>query len=301
MRIMDYPKTTEIVKESTFMNVDSAAAGTKAISMDDLRKSFMDFTTRAEYYEFLDKIEIPWQQRRTIYRGKSLGSVLTQDQKYEISNGRFKNMFIGDYWENNENHWVIADINYWLSKGDTGCYTHHLVIVPKYSVGQNEAMNSTNTTIGGYAGCALKQANISHARSIIHSAFPALNILKHRELFTNAVTNGYPSGGAWYDSDIDLMSELMIYGARQLSPMSNGSIIIYNYTIDKSQLALFHLEPRSIVLSNSIDPSVSSRMAYWLRDVVSASSFAYVASHGYSDYGGASGLLGVRPCFGIVG
>jgi hypothetical protein len=40
-----------------------------------------------------------------------------------------------------------------------------------------------------------------------------MDLETHRVLLANAVSNGASSGWAWYDSQIDLMNEHMVYGS----------------------------------------------------------------------------------------
>ena len=64
---------------------------------------------------------------------------------------------------------------------------------------------------------------------------------------------------------------------------------MHNYTVEKSQLPLFALNPAAI----------ATRYDYWLRDVVTAAYFAIVSSSGIASSYDASGSLGVRPAFCI--
>lgn len=116
--------------------------------------------------------------------------------------------------------------------------------------------------------------------------------MKHREYLTNAVSNGYPSAGAWYDSKVELPNEIMMYGSLVFTPAGDGSFVPNRYTIDKTQLALMAAHPRYI------NPG---RYWYWLRDVVSGAYFALVSRRGVPHYGHASASGGVRPVFGVVG
>ena len=118
-------------------------------------------------------------------------------------------------------------------------------------------------------------------------------ILAHKNLFANAVTNGYESAGGWFDSSIELMNETMVYGCNIFKNITNDTNIPYNYTIDKSQLSLFRLKPEAIVALND----AGQRYWYWLRDVVSSSGFANVLGSGFAHGGGASNAGGVRPAF----
>lgn len=114
-------------------------------------------------------------------------------------------------------------------------------------------------------------------------------MLTHRVYLTNAVTNGKPSGGAWFDSDVELMNENMVYGSHIFAPGCDGSTIPTNYTVEKSQLPLFQLAPHLI----------SNRQWFWLRDVVSSAYFASVGDYGYAICNCASDGGGVRPAFVI--
>lgn len=226
-----------------------------------------------------------------IYRGKSLGSSVTSAQYASISGGTFEDLYIGDYWTIGGVNYRIAAFDYYLNSGDSNCTTHHAVIVPDSCL-YNATMNSTNTTAGGYVGSAMYTSNLANAKTTIKNAFSG-HVLKHRTRLINAVSNGAPSASAWCDSEVDLMTERMVYGNPIFSPMGDGQkdpwSAMHNYTVEKSQLPLFQLEPSRI----------SNRNNWWLRDVVTASLFALVNYHGNASYNGASASLGVRPAFCI--
>ena len=232
-----------------------------------------------------------------IYRGKSLGSTVTTAQYAAIKAGTFDDLYIGDYWTIGGVNYRIAAFDYYLNSGDTNCTTHHVVIVPDTCL-YNAQMHNTssgswesgaaNTTAGGYVGSDMYKSNLEQAKTTIKSAFSG-HVLKHRIYLTNAVANGRASGGAWCDSEVDLMCEQMVYGSGIFSPVSDGSNVPANYRVEKSQLPLFQHEPSRIC----------NRATWWLRDVITASSFASVRDNGNADYGGASHSYGVRPAFCI--
>lgn len=247
-------------------------------------------TVNEAFWGILDSI-ISVEQRRMIFRGKNLGTAFTAAQKAAINAGTFKGLFLGDYWVIGDRVWRIVDINYWLNSGDTACTTPHLVIMPD-EILYSAAMNPTNITTGGYVGSQMYTANLENAKAIINTAFGSASILNHREYLTNAVTNGYPSAGSWYDSTVELPNEIMMYGCYVNMPAGNGSVIPTRYTIDKSQLALMQAYPRFI------NPA---RENQWLRDVVSSAHFARVNYYGTTSGYYASSSVGVRPVFGLVG
>lgn len=232
-----------------------------------------------------------------IYRGKSLGSTVTTAQYAAIKAGTFDDLYIGDYWTIGGVNYRIAAFDYYLNSGDTSCTTHHVVIVPDTCL-YNAQMHNTssggwesgaaNTTAGGYVGSDMYKSNLGQAKTTIKSAFSG-HVLKHRIYLTNAVANGRASGGAWCDSEVDLMCEQMVYGSGIFSPVSDGSNVPANYRVEKSQLPLFQHEPSRIC----------NRAIWWLRDVITASNFARVGNDGNAVYGDASDSRGVRPAFCI--
>lgn len=232
-----------------------------------------------------------------IYRGKSLGSTVTTAQYAAIKAGTFDDLYIGDYWTIGGVNYRIAAFDYYLNSGDTSCTTHHVVIVPDACL-YNAQMHNTssgswesgaaNTTAGGYVGSDMYKSNLEQAKTTIKSAFSG-HVLKHRIYLTNAVANGRASGGAWCDSEVDLMCEQMVYGSGIFSPLSDGSNVPANYRVEKSQLPLFQHEPSRIC----------NRATWWLRDVITASYFADVLNYGDANYGHASYSFGVRPAFCI--
>lgn len=232
-----------------------------------------------------------------IYRGKSLGSTVTTAQYASIKAGTFDDLYIGDYWTIGGVNYRIAAFDYYLNSGDTSCTTHHVVIVPDTCL-YNAQMHNTssggwesgaaNTTAGGYVGSDMYKSNLEQAKTTIKSAFSG-HVLKHRIYLTNAVANGRASGGAWCDSEVDLMCEQMVYGSGIFSPVSDGSNVPANYRVEKSQLPLFQHEPSRICNRNN----------WWLRDVITASRFALVDYTGFAYYDVASYSYGVRPAFCI--
>ena len=222
---------------------------------------------------------------------------MTTAQYAAIKAGTFDDLYIGDYWTIGGVNYRIAAFDYYLNSGDTSCTTHHVVIVPDTCL-YNAQMHNTssggyeggaaNTTPGGYVGSDMYKSNLEQAKTTIKSAFSG-HVLKHRIYLTNAVANGRASGGAWCDSEVDLMCEQMVYGSGIFSPVSDGSNVPANYRVEKSQLPLFQHEPSRIC----------NRATWWLRDVITASYFARVDNDGYASYDNASLSFGVRPALCI--
>lgn len=284
-------KITELVKgqplkEDVIPFVDSANGETKKALIDDLLKSIIPSNAGGH---------------NAIYRGKDITEYFYGREKYNektfsqaVADGTFDNIFVGDYiiGKTSNRKYLVADINYRLHCGDTECKTPHVLIIPERIMGTAK-MNDTNITTGAYIGSKMYTEYLAPFKTIIQNDFENSHILSHREYFPNAVTNGYESAGAWVDSTIELMNELMVYGSNIFHNITNGTNIPTNHTIDKSQLSLFRLKPSEIVALND----AGERYWYWLRDVVSSALFAAVDGNGDADCNYASYAYGVRPAF----
>lgn len=288
-KIPQYPNIDSLLSAQVFL-VDGAGKGTKTIQAGDLLKALFLVTTESGLlYDFYDAQTIPVEQRRNIFRGKNLGSTFTAGQKAQITAGTFKDLFIGDYWTIDNAKWRIADINYWFNTGDTNCKQNHLVIVPDKSV-YTARMNSINTTDGGYTLSEMRTENLENAKTLINGIFGSDNILSHREYLCNAMdVNGYQTGYAWYNSDIELMNEIMLYGKyMHILSMDNKKPKVTN----ASQLSLFKMYPEYIGIS---------RQVQWLRDPLNNTQFSCVNFGGFTNCVSASDVYGVRPVFGLTG
>lgn len=223
-----------------------------------------------------------------IYRGKYLGNTYTAAQQAAVAAGTFDDLFIGDYWTIGGVNYRIAGFDYYLNNGDTACATHHMIVVPDTQL-YTHVMNDTNVTEGGYYGSKMRTSGLNQAKTTAESAFGASHILSHREYLTNAVSNGRPSGGSWYDCTVELMSERMVYGNGIFMPVSDGTNVPSNYTVSKGQLPLFLYR----------HDLIGNRENWWLRDVITAARFAFVHSYGYAYYSGASHAYGGRPAIPV--
>lgn len=323
MKITDYEKVQALAASNIFLL--DGPNGTKTIAADALAKALIGLLSSKDFIGGVNLSELtqinelvsgnkllvgttdgnkaiaaedalfamldgfaPVELRRVLFRGKNLGTALTAVQKAAIKDGSFKGMFLGDYWSIGGRIWRIVDMDYWYNCGDTAFTSHHLVIMPDEAL-YNAQMNTTNVTTGGYVGSAMYKSNLANAKTIVNAAFQG-SVLTHREYLCNAVANGRPSGGAWFDSSIELPNEPMMYGHPHFSPTSDGSTVPNIYTISKTQLALFMVCPRFIV---------NRSYNQWLRDVVSSAYFAFVDDSGITNVSSASNSRGVRPVFPV--
>ena len=220
-----------------------------------------------------------------IYRGKNLGTSVTAEQYAAISSGKFTDLYIGDYWVIKGVTYRIAAFDYYYNCGDTNFTKHHVVIVPDTSLYKAQ-MNTSNVTTGGYTGSAMYKSNLAQAKTTIKAAFGSAHVLTKRELLTNAVNGNTPSGGAWFDSDVELMNEVQVYGSVAWGAHDGNG---YNVASGDGQFPLFMFDRTKL----------HNREDYWLRDVASAASFSLVTGDGRASACDASASLGVRPAFCI--
>ena len=105
--------------------------------------------------------------------------------------------------------------------GDTECTKPHVLMIPERIMGTAQ-MNASNITDGAYIGSAMYKTNLAQFKTVIKNDFETSHILKHRNHLQNAVSNGCETGGIWYDSDIELMNEIMVYGCQIFKNAING-------------------------------------------------------------------------------
>lgn len=209
-----------------------------------------------------------------------LGTSFTAEQSADIRGGKFDKVRTGGYWTINGTKYWAGHADYRLHCGDTELTTHHMLVFPDKSL-YNAKMNSSDVTTGGYYGSQMVTSNLNDALAKAKADFGADHILTYRALLTNAVSNGASSGWAWYDRQIDLMNQVMVYG--HVAWAGNG----YDVGCDKSQIALFQARPDLI----------TNRENWWLRDVRSSTNFCNVLVNGNANSWNASVVFGVRPAF----
>ncbi len=283
-------------------------------------KCTLAFTSNMSATEKDNIIKQGVQIRRNTYRGKDITELWQSGELYsQIESGKFDDIYVGDYIVSNTNDkwgnkivWLIADLDNYLGTGDkdNGLETHHATIIPAYKL-QESRMNSTATIDGAYKesemykvtlGTELKADENTILGKYIYPDFKE-HVLKYRTLVSNAMEatrsnqwgqdTGASSGWSWEDRYLDLMSEANVYGTTVWS--SSG----YDIGIDNRQYAIFQLRPELINQGVSgISDTNTGRYWYWLKAVLSSTTFAGVDGFGSATYNSAAGWgAGVRPRF----
>ena len=84
--------------------------------LEDMIKRIADRQAETTFAQFGIDRELPFFRdysgcRNSVFRGKNLGSNVTDEQKRAIREGTFDNMYVGDYWEDDEATYIIAGFN----------------------------------------------------------------------------------------------------------------------------------------------------------------------------------------------
>lgn len=185
---------------------------------------------------------------------------------------------------------MIAHFNYYYNIGDTAFTNPHIILTNRnYGFATTSKMNPTNTTVGGYYNSEMHQTTLPcYAKSLK----TALNnhLLSHKTLLSNAINASTPSmagagltgassGWAWYDTELQLMTEQQLFGSGIWTSSA------YDVGCDGEKLAVF----------NFVNGVQNGRSSFWLRSVASSARFADCYYTGLAHYYGASTAYYVRP------
>jgi hypothetical protein len=282
-RIRLIPAPTQVLEPGTPVN--------KALlqPIEDELGRLSSTNTYMQLDDFINSGEIETAQiaaiKNSLYRGKNLGASYTPEQQSQVASGKFLDLWVGDYWVINGTRYHIAAFNYYYNTGDTKLTTNHVTLVPA-GILYTHRMNPTNTTEGGYVGSEMYISGLDQAKTKIHADFSG-RVITHKRYLCDSVVDGEASLGGYFDSDVELMNEVMVYGCVISGRADPGWP---NIGIEKTQLPLFALRPDLINIGAS----------WWLRDLMGvAGNFAIVDSNGLPQAASAQGTPGVRPVFSI--
>lgn len=290
----------ELVNNNDAADIIYPITKAKAVYMKDdsttVQKAIDDINTGIININNINGSDIGYHNSK--YRGKQLGTSVSDSQWTEISSGKFTDMYIGDYWKINSVDWLIAAFDYYYYIGDTNFTKHHIVIVPRTNLYDAQMKNTEtggyitgleyNSTDGGYIGSDMRNTNLEQAISKAQAAFGENHILSHRIYIPNNAKDGLVTGGAWIDSPgVELMTEIQVYGTRirSLNDTKIGAVA----TTEKLQFPLYKLAPNLM----------NNRQTFWLQDVSSSIHFCFVHVSGAATAGHSSYAIGVRPAIVI--
>lgn len=245
----------------------------------------------------------------SIYRGKCLGSSITDEQWAQISAGTFEDMYIGDYWElpytwsrgsyTGTAKFRIAAFNYWKHVS-----TNHVTLVPDCPL-HYMAYYSSGDCSSGYKSSNAAQWCYEEGLSggsIATAIGGSSHILSYSEYLSSSLDSdtGLESGRSYTSGcTIELMNQFQVFGKR-ITP--NKIQPNFEYTIGNAQFPLFALAPQHIVAVTA-DPyfTQNANWIYWLQDIYSANTASCVCSNGCVGTTNADYVdSGVRPAFSII-
>lgn len=232
----------------------------------------------------------------SIYRGKYLGTSVTDEQYAAIRNGTFDDLYIGDWWTIGGLNYVICDFDYYYSCNYPPVGVHHIVVMPASAMsipegtqlyGTTEVLsfldgesalykkwNETDETNGGYVESRMRQIIMRAADTIVVNLFGESHVLAFGEFYPDVVTDGVTSNASWCNSSLnvedtkytksicDLCNETMIYGQQILGLGGSYKNVGMEIGIDRYQLSIFSKNRNFIPMTET----------FWLRNVVSESS-----------------------------
>lgn len=234
-------------------------------------------------------------QRKNLFRGKNLGSVLTETQLKAINDGTFNDLFLGDYWEINNIRWRIVDMDYWYRiDGKIGTPRHHLVIMPDKALSPNDdGSGFANTSItGGYVGSPLRTVITRDIKAKVLESFSENIVYGHGgTIMCTAITNNIPTGYGMISSTIEAPSLVSIVGYNSVMPYTNYSEWANGlYDSDCKQFALFKIAPQYITSADYDSDGNYKKIysSYYVRDMANGRNVAL--TYGFIPEG--------RPCTG---
>lgn len=112
MKITEYPEVSTSQADDKF--IISTADGTKSIKSENVRINGIP-----EEFTIIPFEEDPAILHNSHFRGKNLGSEITDEQIQSIRNGTFDDIWVGDYWEINNIKWRVAALNFYTTEQQT--------------------------------------------------------------------------------------------------------------------------------------------------------------------------------------
>lgn len=327
MRIKDYPEGSLV--DTSRMLFDNEDTGTHSVDMATLKEQFGG--SGGDIFDLLD--EIPGDAlRKTIWRGKNLGTYLTDEQNASLLDKTFKGLFLGDYWVGSSGtKYVIVDFNYWnteleLDYGDVlspfDVYNNHVVIMPCCVERTKLTMyDDAHPKTGGYKNSLVKawlnDNSWSNEMKTVFRDNTEYGVMARLRFFNDSINSVDDSGKLLsYVSDAtwaEIPSQAMIFGHEIVKMSPDYSANPNNFPKSNNvQLSAFRIRPNEMFnYTHKSEPNelyqtkTLSNYKIWLKDFVSldigltldSDLVQSVSSVNYDD----NPEKGIMPIFGIQG
>lgn len=299
MKLLDY-LTTSVLKEDDVFLLDGAdgTRNVKYSTLADLLKARNEIKSSDQLFDWLDNIGIPVEVRKTIFRGKNLGTSLTKEQAKSIADGTFKGLFLGDYWlcdrRNNDTTTTgtgacaIYDFDYWWRQGisPTLIGKHHITIMGRgwmyiYSAG-------TQTLKNGYLGIDVQNKLHSVLPNLFSSCFRVGDYLSRPDIFSNATENGKTISNTMVNDVIFTLPTLSSLGLKSPNYLDEGG--------ERLSFSLINIAGIKYAQDWGFNPTFT-------RDIASETSILSYDPNSMNIVSNtvSNGTMVIRPIFGITG
>jgi len=249
-------------------------------------------------FDFLNAFNNDPNLKKVITRGNNLGKTITAAQKMAIRNGTFDGMWLGDYWQFNDNtcRWIIVDFDRYLDHPN-GTNQHRITIMSDRNLGIDN-IGEAGWCINGWNGSKMRR---DYAEGMVRfaSALQVFDISDFKPFpvfephaFENADDSWalIEKSWSWEYPKVTIPSEFEMFGSNSVHVRING--IDSNVMPIARQLSYFRLG----------NPIPFSGESFWLRDQVTKNRFAlYYGDQRHVSWADWTSKYGVRPLMSIGG
>lgn len=215
----------------------------------------------------------------SVYRGKDLNTRFKSGDLYaEIASGKFRDMFIGDYfnvsYKNPKNAEATVNLTCRFARFIDGDAPMAIIVPDAGIFGTvGVAWNLTETVEGGYASSNVKteiETFVPTLTTLFGDHLKEMIVFNSGSVNTEVISgngsgvNGLPGGVQTVRVKIDLMNEIEVFGTRIW-----GSGIYDNYTL-YGHLPLFKFNPAQI--------SPYKNIGFYLKSIVNMNKVVVVAN-----------------------
>ena len=248
--------------------------------------------------DFLNAFNNDPNLKRVITRGNNLGRVMTPAQKAAIRNGTFDGLWLGDYWQYNDNSckWIIVDFDRWLDYPN-GENQHRITVMSDRNLGIDN-IGESGWCEYGWNGSKMRR---DYSNGMVRfSTLTQVFAMSDFRTFPVMEPHGYENtGNAWERTEKDwtweypqltIPSEFEMFGSYLVHNRINGD----THTIGpiSRQFSYFRVG----------NPIPTPGESFWLRDQISKDYFGlYYGDQRRVTWAQWTEKYGVRPIVSIGG
>lgn len=269
MKISELPVVTNLGRSDRFI-VDGDTA-TRTIATEEL------------VYALFNPLP---EAHNMVFRGKALGSSISNLHRQGLSSGSFNDLWLGDYWTRNGVDYVVVGFNYW--KNVTGVTAPHAVVATRTNI-TNAAFGSGMSSM---ASAPIYSSTVPNLENTVKLVFGSNGLLTRPMKFVSGFDGqGYPSATVTRQVTLSLLTPNHIMGAR-------GPVTVLNGITENGMYS----DNQAIMPGFAMDPGLRHAPgSTWLHGVTGPNSALCLGDDGVLTASTSAGARGVRIIFGIVG